>query len=99
MSFEDWLRTMDQGGSATSPALAAADDEAPLEVAEPAAAVLDIRPRKLPVGRDPGWRRKGRADAPVLEGPGALAVPLAVTFLAGLLVGAVSMRRLRSKPA
>jgi hypothetical protein len=92
LSFEEWLRSMG-GGDGTQPEalpVASAEQAEPSLVEEPAAAVLDVRPRVRSVGRE-----KAREHLVAREGSGGIALAMMGTFVAGLLVGALSVRHLR----
>jgi hypothetical protein len=94
LSFEEWLRSMGASASETAPQetppTVAAEETEPSLVEEPAAAVLDVRPRVRSVRRE-----KVRERLAVREGPGGIALAMVGTFAAGLLVGALSVRQVR----
>ena len=96
MSFEEWLQSItanvDEAPSDSSPSPASAEVAAAL-IAEPSAAVLEMRPRTESVVREK--RREHLAAAGVSNG-GPLVATIA-TFAAGLLVGALAMMRPRPR--
>jgi hypothetical protein len=94
MSFEDWLQSMGadvREAVATDPSLTSAEVEtAPL--AGPSAAVLEVRPRVVSALRE---KSRERVVAP--GGSSDVIVAMAGTFAAGLLLGALAMRRPRAR--
>lgn len=93
MSFAEWLQSM----GANAPDVAATEanpsaDLAEAPIAEPAAAVLEVRQR-LPSVR----REKSRERVLAGDGSSALVATMLGTFAAGVILGALAMKRPRAR--
>jgi hypothetical protein len=92
MSFEEWLQSMggDVRAAVTGDTSFAAAEMESAPLAEPAEAVLEVRARlpSLP-------REKMRARIAPAGGSSEVMAAMAGTFAAGLLLGALAMRRVR----